>query len=237
MNRALARVAVALDTPNWSTFESWCDLFGPEVGVLKVGLEAFVRWGPKAVARAGEATDAVFLDLKLHDIPQTVAGATASACALGVRYFTVHAAGATAMLRAAVDAAGEDTRILAVTVLTHLDSADFEALDLPGTAAGRVARWARLARDAGAAGAVCSPQEARELRRAVPRPFELVTPGIRSVGAPQDDQARTCTAREALEVGSDLLVIGRPLTRAVNPELALSELASELADAAEQDES
>lgn len=229
MKAELSQVAVALDTPDWPTFERWCDFFGPEVGVLKVGLEAFIRWGPKAVERANNTPAAVFLDVKLHDIPQTVAGATASARSLGVRYLTVHAAGSTAMLRSAVEAAGDETKILAVTMLTHLGFADLEALDLPGTAAKRALRWARMARDAGTAGAVCSAQEVAELRQHLAPPFELVTPGIRPAGASRDDQARVATPREALSSGADLLVIGRPLTRATDPERALDELAAELA--------
>ena len=230
----LARVAVALDTPDRDAFRRWARLFGPRVGVLKVGLEAFVRWGPPAVEEAAQHGAAVFLDLKLHDIPNTVAGAVGSARRLGVRYLTVHAGGGPAMLAAAADAAHGEVALLAVTLLTHLDGAELAALDLPGEAADRVARWAGLGAAAGCAGAVCSPRELAVLRPRLPRPFLLVTPGIRpaAVAAPaHDDQRRTATPAAALEAGSDLLVIGRPLTAAPDPEAALASLEAELAPA------
>ncbi len=128
--RGLEAVAVALDTAEREEFSRWCRFFGPRVGVLKVGLEAFVRWGPPAVEEARAAGHAVFLDLKLHDIPNTVAGAVAAARALGVRYLTVHASGGDAMLRAASRAAGDDLTVLAVTVLTSLEEGALRELGL-----------------------------------------------------------------------------------------------------------
>jgi orotidine-5'-phosphate decarboxylase len=226
----LAAVAVALDTAERDTFRRWCASFGPRVGALKVGLEAFVRWGPPAVEEARRQARAVFLDLKLHDIPHTVAGAVGAARELGVDYLTVHAGGGPAMLAAAAEAAAGRLTLLAVTVLTHLDAAELVRLDLPGGAEGRVARWARLAREAGCGGAVCSPREVAALRAREPRPFTLVTPGIRPAGAAADDQRRVATPRQALAAGADLLVVGRPLTRAEDPEAALAALAHELAD-------
>jgi len=225
----LAAVAVALDTAERSTFDRWCELFGPRVGVLKVGLEAFVRWGPPAVEHARRHARAVFLDLKLHDIPNTVAGAVGSARQLGVDYLTVHAGGGAAMLRAAAEAAGGELRLLAVTVLTHLDAAELERLDLPGGAAERALGWAHLAREAGCSGAVCSPQEVGALRRREPRPFVLVTPGIRPAGSAVGDQRRVATPAAARADGADLLVVGRPLTQATDPLAALAALAAELA--------
>ena len=120
MNEPLSRVIVALDTADWDTFNRWCRLFGPRVGMLKVGLEAFTRWGPVAVERANEAAAGVFLDLKLHDIPQTVAGAVVAARGLGVRLLTVHIGGGRAVLEAAVAAAAGMVDIVGVSVLTHL---------------------------------------------------------------------------------------------------------------------
>jgi orotidine-5'-phosphate decarboxylase len=228
----LSAVAVALDTSDRATYRRWCRLFGPRVGALKVGLEAFARWGPAAVEEAAGHAAAVFLDLKLHDIPNTVAGAVAAARDLGVRYLTVHAGGGPAMLRAAEAAAEGRVALLAVTVLTHLDAAALAALDLPGGVAARVERWADLAAAAGCAGVVCSPQEVAALRRRHPRPFVLVTPGVRPASAAADDQRRTATPAEALAAGSDLLVVGRPLTQAADPEAALEALAVELAGAA-----
>jgi orotidine-5'-phosphate decarboxylase len=225
----LERVAVALDTAERATFRSWVEWFGPRVGVLKVGLEAFVRFGPDAVAEARAAGGRVFLDLKLHDIPNTVAGAVGAARELGVDYLTVHAGGGAAMLEAAVAAAEGAVGILAVTVLTSLDAAELERLALPGTAASRALAWARMAHAAGCAGVVCSAQELATLRPELPRPFRLVTPGIRPSGAGSGDQKRTATPAAALAAGADLLVIGRPLTRADDRNAALAALAAELA--------
>ena len=147
MNGRLEAVAVALDVAERATFDAWIDRFAPRVGVLKVGLEAFVRFGPPAVARARAAGGRVFLDLKLHDIPNTVAGAVAAAAELGVDYLTVHAGGGPAMPAAATRAAAGRVRILAVTVLTHLDAGELARLDLPGSAAGRaLGRYAVTAR-------------------------------------------------------------------------------------------
>ena len=204
------------------------DFFGPRVGVLKVGLEAFVRWGPPAVEAARLKARSLFLDLKLHDIPNTVAGAVRSARDQGVDFLTVHAAGGATMMRAAAEAAGGRLTILAVTVLTHLDEGTLAELDLPGSSAARAARWSVVARDAGAGGVVCSPLELDRLRPLHPAPFRLVAPGIRPAGGGNDDQRRTATALAALAAGADLLVIGRPLTQAPDPERALAALADEL---------
>jgi orotidine-5'-phosphate decarboxylase len=225
---ALTPIAVALDTADWRTFERWCALFGPRVGTLKVGLEAFVRFGPRAVETARRHARRLFLDLKLHDIPNTVAGAVASARELGADLLTVHAGGGEAMIAAASEAAAGALGILAVTVLTHLDAPALAQLDLPGSAADRAARWARLARDAGAAGVVCSPLELARLRPELAPPFLLVTPGIRPAGAAAGDQKRVATPAAALSAGADLLVIGRPLTQAEDPEAALAALTAAL---------
>lgn len=224
----LEPVAVALDTAERSTFDDWVDFFAPRVGVLKVGLEAFVRFGPPAVERARAAGGRIFLDLKLHDIPNTVAGAVGSAIELGADLLTVHAGGGPAMLEAAVAAARDRVAILAVTVLTHLDAAELARLGLPGSAAERALAWAKLARECGCAGVVCSPRELAALRPELPRPFRLVTPGIRPAGAALGDQKRVATPKSALADGADLLVIGRPLTQASDPEAALAALAGEL---------
>lgn len=224
----LAAVAVALDTSDRATFERWAAYFGPRVGVLKVGLEAFVRWGPPAVEEARRHARGLFLDLKLHDIPNTVAGAVRSARELGVDLLTLHAGGGSAMIRAAAEAADGALALLAVTVLTHLDDAALDELGVPGTSGQRARAWSVLARTAGAAGVVCSPLEVAELRAANPRPFRLVTPGIRPAGAAADDQKRTASAATAIAAGADLLVIGRPLTQAADPGAALAALATEL---------
>ncbi|HEV8630774.1 MAG TPA: orotidine-5'-phosphate decarboxylase [Thermoanaerobaculia bacterium] len=227
--RPLDRVAVALDTDDWQQFAAWCRLFGPRVGLLKVGLQAFVRWGARAVETAQASGRGVFLDLKLHDIPNTVAGAVAAARSLEVQLLTVHAGGAEPMLRAAVEAAGNDVAILAVTLLTHLGDEELTALDLPGGATVRVERWAELAARAGCAGVVCSPQETAALRQRLPRPFLLVTPGVRPAGSTPGDQRRVATPAAALRDGADWLVVGRPLTGAPDPAAALAALEEELA--------
>jgi orotidine-5'-phosphate decarboxylase len=225
----IERVAVALDTAEWGEFERWCGLFGPRVGTLKVGLEAYLRWGDRAAATAREHARRLFLDLKLHDIPNTVAGAVRSVRARGADLLTVHASGGPAMLAAAVEAAEERLGLLAVTVLTHLDAAALAALDLPGPGEERVRRWTGLAREAGCAGVVCSPLEVAALRAEHPAPFLFVTPGIRPAGGERGDQRRVATPAAALAAGADLLVIGRPLTRAADPIAALDALAVGLA--------
>ena len=229
----LDRLAIALDTSDWATFERWCEQFGPRVGVLKVGLEAFVKWGHEAVAVARRHARRVFLDLKLHDIPNTVRGAVTAARASGVDLLTVHTSGGTAMLEAAQEAAGDRLAILAVTVLTHLDEMDLVALDLPGSSLGRAEKWAKLAQATGCSGAVCSPLEVAALRMLCPSPFLLVTPGIRLAvaGGKEDDQQRVATPKEALRAGADLLVVGRPITRAPDPAAALQRIAREIEDA------
>ncbi len=218
----LEQVAVALDTSDRPTFSRWCAELGPRVGVLKVGLEAFVRFGSGAVEEARRSGARVFLDLKLHDIPNTVTGAVRAVADLGVDYLTVHAGGGRAMLEAAVEAAAGRVGLLAVTVLTSLDATELERLRLPGSAVERALVWARLAQAAGCAGAVCSPHELAGLRTALGRPFLLVSPGIRPAGTARGDQKRIATPAAALADGADLLVIGRPLTRAVDPTAALS---------------
>jgi orotidine-5'-phosphate decarboxylase len=225
---SLSRLIVALDTDDWDLFGRWCRLFGPRVGLLKVGLEAYVRWGPPAVELAGRHAHAIFLDLKLHDIPNTVAGAVAAARDLGVRFLTVHAGGGPEMMAAAAAAAGSRLELLAVTLLTHLDEAQLAALDLSGGVAARVERWADLAARSGCAGVVCSPREAGALRRRLAPPFLLVTPGVRPAGSAAGDQRRVATPAEAIAAGADYLVIGRPLTAAADAEHALAALAQEL---------
>ncbi len=223
----LHRVAVALDTADRTEYRAWCAYFGERVGVLKVGLEAFVRWGPDVVREAKSHGARIFLDLKLHDIPNTVAGAVASARDLGVDYLTVHASGGPRMLEAAAAVSGAPN-LLAVTVLTNLDDAQLSAIGWQMAGFELVPRLAKMAANAGCAGVVCSPREAADLRRQGLEQLILVTPGIRSADAPADDQRRTATAGEALAAGSDLLVIGRPLTRAADKDAALASLTAEL---------
>lgn len=222
----LERIAVALDTDDRDTYSDWCRLFGPRVGVLKVGPRVVLRWGRDAVREAAATGADVFLDMKFHDIPSTVAGAVGAAKELGVTYLTVHAGGGRRMLEAAAEEAGDEVRVLGITVLTHLGADDLRDLDLPGEAGDRVLSWARSAKAAGCAGVVCSPLELATLRARLGPELLLVSPGIRfdSV-AVADDQRRVASPSAALRAGADLLVIGRPLTQAPDPEAALAALA------------
>jgi len=214
------RICAALDFGSWREAEPFARAVAPEVGLLKVGLELFAAEGPAAVRAAAALGRPVFLDLKLHDIPNTVEGAARSAAGSGAALLTVHASGGAAMIRAAVRGAGPGVRILAVTVLTSLDGAALDAIGLVGPPEAAVVRLARLAIDAGAGGIVCSPQEVAAVRAAVgPGPL-LVIPGVRPAGAAKGDQARTATPAEAVAAGADVLVIGRPLRDAPDPAAA-----------------
>jgi orotidine-5'-phosphate decarboxylase len=221
-----APIAVALDAPDLATAEVWAKAVAPHVQVLKVGLELFCAHGPGAVeAMAGQAD--VFLDLKLHDIPNTVAGAARAVAGLGPRFLTVHASGGADMVRAAVEAA-PDVTITAITVLTSLSAAALDDVGLAGPPLDAVRRLAALAVGAGAGALVCSPQEVAAVRAEVGPGIVLVTPGVRPVGADVGDQARVATPQQALADGADLLVIGRPLTGAPDPGAAAAEIAASL---------
>src|SRR5574341_1016488 len=188
-----ARLCAALDFPSWREAEAFARAVAPAVGMLKLGLELFAAEGPAAVRAAAALGLPVFLDLKLHDIPNTVAGAVRSAAATGAALLTVHASGGPRMVRAAVRGAGGKVRILAVTVLTSLDGAALERIGLAGPPEAAVVRLAKLAVDAGAGGLVCSPHEVAAVRAAVgPGPL-LVVPGVRPAGAAVGDQARVAT--------------------------------------------
>jgi orotidine-5'-phosphate decarboxylase len=229
------RLVFPLDYPTLDDARRGALLVAPEVGVLKVGLELFVREGPASVRMGREIGRDVFLDLKLHDIPETVERAVASAAGLGARYLTVHAAGGAAMLSRAVAQAARAAApltILAVTVLTSLDASDLAAQAIPGAASDHVLRLARLAWDAGVRGFVCSPAEARAMREALGPEALLVTPGIRPAGADAGDQKRIATPANAIADGADLLVVGRPIRDAADPMLAARAVVAEIARAA-----
>ena len=199
------------------------------VGGVKLGLEFFVAHGGTGVRSVTGAAANLFLDLKLHDIPNTVAGAVRAAQALDPRFLTLHCAGGAAMMRAAVEArGGARTRLLGVTVLTSLDDNDLAATGQAGPAAAQVQRLALLAKSASLDGVVCSPQEVAMLRRACGKDFLLVVPGIRPAGAAVGDQKRVQTPRAAIEAGADYLVIGRPITEAPDPAVAARAILAEL---------
>lgn len=221
-----APIAVALDAPDGATAALWAAAVTPHVQVVKVGLELFLANGPSIVdAVRGDAE--VFLDLKLHDIPNTVAGAARSVAALRPTYLTVHASGGADMIRAAVDAA-PDVAIAGVTVLTSMSQGDLDAVGLLGPPRDAVRRLAALAVGAGARALVCSPQEVAAVRSEVGEGIVLITPGVRPIGADLADQARVATPEKALADGADLLVIGRPITGAADPGAAAAAIAQSL---------
>ena len=226
--RPRAPIAVALDAPDVETAARWAQAVTPYVAVVKVGLELFCRTGPSIVdtVRGGSGVD-LFLDLKLHDIPNTVAGAARGVARLKPRYLTVHASGGPDMVRAAVESA-PDVTIAAVTVLTSMSAEVLGSVGLEGPPLDAVRRLAALAVGAGAGALVCSPQEVAAVRAEVGPGITLITPGVRPLGADVQDQARVATPAQALSDGADLLVIGRPITGASDPGAAAAEIAASL---------
>jgi orotidine-5'-phosphate decarboxylase len=223
-----APIAVALDAPDLETAARWAGLVTPHVSALKIGLELYLRYGPQVVASVRGASGAeIFLDLKLHDIPATVAGAARAVARLRPALLTVHAAAGTAAIRAAAEAIPA-SRIVAVTVLTSLGEADLARMGIAGPVSAAVRRLAALAVEAGAGGLVCSPQEVAAVRAEVGEDIMLITPGVRPAGADANDQARVATPEEALRSGADLLVIGRPITGAADPGAAAAAIAASL---------
>lgn len=223
-----APVAVALDAPDLDTAARWAALVTPHVSTVKIGLELYLRYGPDVVATVRGASGVeVFLDLKLHDIPATVAAAARAVCRLRPEILTVHAAGGADVIKAAVESA-PGTIVAAVTLLTSLREDDLARLGVEGTVSDAVRRMASLAVCAGARGLVCSPQEVAAVRAEVGADVVLITPGIRPAGADSHDQARVATPEEAIRAGADLLVIGRPITGASDPGAAAAAIAASL---------
>jgi orotidine-5'-phosphate decarboxylase len=223
-----APIAVALDAPDVETAARWAQAVTPYVSVVKVGLELFCRTGPSVVETVRGGTGVgLFLDLKLHDIPNTVAGAAKSVARLKPKYLTVHASGGADMVRAAVESA-PDVTIAAVTVLTSLGDVALTEIGLAGPSSDAVRRLAALAVGAGAGALVCSPQEVALVRAEVGPDVVLITPGVRPAGSAAQDQARIATPQEALRNGADLLVIGRPITGATDPGAAAATIAAGL---------
>jgi orotidine-5'-phosphate decarboxylase len=228
-----SRLIFALDLPTLDEACAMAHAVHDAVGMFKVGLELFVESGPRAVSLVAETGRPVFLDLKLHDIPETVDRAVGRASALGARMLTVHASGGPAMLRRATDRAareGAGLEIVAVTVLTSLDWGDLSAIGMEGGVAGSVERFARMAWAEGVRAFVCSPHEAAALRAALGPEVTLVTPGVRA-SAGGDDQKRTMTAREAIRAGASWVVVGRPIRDAADPLAAARAIATEVEQA------
>ncbi len=220
-------IIVALDYPCVADALALAERLSPELCQLKIGKELFTRAGPSMVEDLHRRGYSVFLDLKFHDIPNTVAAACRAAADLGVWMVDVHALGGQRMMAAAAEALAHyqhPPRLLAITVLTSLGDEDLPALGLPNNAQALALQLARLATEAGAGGVVCSAREASLLRGALGAEVCLVTPGIRAPDAVADDQHRTMTPTAALQAGADYLVIGRPITQAPEPLLALQQL-------------
>ncbi len=227
------RLIVALDVASAGEARALADRLRGSVGMFKVGSQLFTVAGPGFVRELIAAGQPVFLDLKFHDIPNTVAHAVKAAASLGVALVDVHAGGGRAMLEAAVEARrGTQTRLLAITVLTSHSQGTLEQVGVAEALEESVRRLARLARDAGADGVVASPHEVPLIRQACGETFLVVTPGIRADGAPASDQARTATPGGALRAGADYVVVGRPITAAPDPVAACAAIVAELESSA-----
>lgn len=234
---------VALDFDSLTSAVKFAKQVADLVGMFKIGSQLFTSAGPEAVRQIAQLGTGIFLDLKFHDIPNTVAGAVLATAAMpGVQLVNVHALGGTAMMRAASQAVsagvpmGEDrTRLLAVTVLTSMDQKAIREVGIGGPPKLRVVKLAKLAQKAGVDGVVASVQEAKAIRKACGREFLIVTPGVRpkemGVGSKKDDQSRTATPREAIKAGADFIVVGRPILTAADPRAAAQELVDEIAAA------
>lgn len=229
------RILAALDFPDGAQALAMADRLRGAVGGFKVGKQLFTAEGPACVRALTSRGDRVFLDLKFHDIPNTVGGAVESALRLGVWMVNVHASGGRAMMTAAreaadraADAGGTRALVIGVTVLTSLDAAALRETGVADEPRDQVARLAALAREAGLDGVVCSPQEIDLVRRTCGKDFAIVTPGIRGAGDAKGDQTRTATAAGAIAAGADYLVIGRPITAASDPREAAGRIAAEI---------
>jgi len=228
---AAERVIVALDVPDLAGLAAFLDRLEGQPRFCKVGLELFVAAGAAAVEAVQQRGAKVFLDLKLHDIPETVARAVASAQSLGAELLTVHTAGGLEMMRRAAQVAKEGAEgrpgILGVTVLTSLSEEDLRADGIGGTMREAVVRRAKLAEQAGAIGIVCSPQEVADVR-AASAGLTLVVPGVRPAGAAKGDQKRVATPASAIAAGADHLVVGRPIRDAASPATAFAAIVGEV---------
>jgi len=231
-------IIVALDVATADEALRLAEMLAPVCGGFKVGKELFTAVGPEIVRRIRGLGALVFLDLKFHDIPNTVAKAVVAAVQLDVQMLTVHASGGMEMLQAAEQAAQQTARqlgraaplVLGVTVLTSLDGSVLSQVGVNPDVSLQVRRLANLAHQSGLRGLICSPREVAELRQMLPASMQLVIPGIRSQTAPPDDQKRTLTPREAVALGANWLVIGRPICAAKDPRAAAEQILQEIAE-------
>jgi orotidine-5'-phosphate decarboxylase len=225
------RLIVALDVPNASAAQQLVQQIGTSVGWYKVGLQLFTAEGPAVVRELVGSGRKVFLDLKLHDIPNTVAKAVQSATELGASMLTIHGSGGASMLKAAVKAADRRLSILAVTVLTSLKDEDLEETGFAAGTLDQTLRMASLARSCGCDGVVTSPREVAALRKMLGEGFQIVVPGVRPAGSERNDQERIATPAQAMAAGATHLVVGRPITAAADPVAAANSILEEMAGA------
>ncbi|MGR8948288.1 MAG: orotidine-5'-phosphate decarboxylase [Gammaproteobacteria bacterium] len=231
MSETKAPIIVALDFPNYEQALALANELDPEKCRVKIGKELFTRSGPASVEKLQALGFDVFLDLKFHDIPNTVAGACRAAADMGCWMINVHASGGVAMLEAASNAVHGSTHqplLIAVTILTSLDDQDLHAIGFESGSKLLTQRLAAMANDAGLDGVVSSAHDIEETKRMNGQDFLVVTPGIRPLGSEVGDQARIATPQSALQTGADYLVIGRPITQAKNPSDALDEIVAEI---------
>lgn len=225
------RIYCALDTSDLEQAKQWASTIGPVTKALKVGMEFVNSFGPQgieAVQKAAPNAD-LFIDLKFHDIPNTVAGAVRTTCArFSPAYLNVHAAGGKTMMQAAKDACGKDTKLLAVTVLTSLSEEEINAVGYKAGLSDRVTQMAKLTQESGLDGVVCSSKEIELIRQSCDADFELMVPGIRPAGADTQDQKRVMTPELAVQKGATHLVIGRPITGAADPAKAAQDILDSL---------
>lgn len=225
------RLIVALDVPSATQARSIVQSIGEAATTYKIGKQLFTAEGPQLVRELIASGRKVFLDLKFHDIPNTVGAAVRSAAELGVTMLTVHASGGSKMLKAAVEAAAQSAAkptVLAVTMLTSLSDADLQEIGVPGTVLTQVLRLGALARRAGCGGLVASAHEARELRRELGEGFAIVTPGVRPAGSAAGDQARVVTPRAAIAAGATHIVVGRPILESAYPPKAVADILADI---------
>jgi orotidine-5'-phosphate decarboxylase len=221
-----APIALALDAPDVETMHRWVTAASPYISTIKIGLETFYRDGARACEVIHGSDCDFFLDLKLHDIPNTVKGAAKALSQFKPRYLTVHAAGGPAMIEAAAQEL-PDTLITAVTILTSLNDSELERMGIETPGVETVVKLARVAVGSGARAIVCSPHEVAAVRAVVPADIVLITPGVRPASSALDDQKRVSTPTQALADGADLLVIGRPITAAPDIAVAARAIAAE----------
>jgi orotidine-5'-phosphate decarboxylase len=230
------RLIVALDLESLDEAQTIVRMLAAEVGMFKVGKQLFTHAGPQAVRLIQELGGGIFLDLKFHDIPNTVAKAAIEATRMGVKMFNVHASGSLEMMRATVKEVERVCRqekrrkpiMLAVTVLTSLNQDDLKRVGVGGNVEDQVVRLALLTKEAGMDGVVASPHEVADIRRACGRRFIIVTPGIRPADASRNDQQRVMTPQQAIRAGVDYIVVGRPILQAKNPVLAARAIVADM---------